>query len=130
LGFFANHDGTLSRMSDQSASVLQFLKGQEVCQIAFGMYDLQFNWGDGGLSCTGRVIYTPSNGAEVVWTEGHPFDAVPVLRLLKQTIDAFDGSSESELKLQFSNGDRLTVARDDGPEGFTIHQVGQPLIVG
>jgi len=22
------------------------------------------------------------------------------------------------------------VARDDGPEGFTIHQVGQPLIVG
>ena len=75
----ANRDGTLSRMNDQSASALQFLKGQEVCQIAFGMYDLQFNWGDGGLSCTGRVIYTPSNGAEVVWTEGHPFDAVPVL---------------------------------------------------
>jgi hypothetical protein len=117
-------------MSDQSASVLHFLKGQEVCQIAFGMYDLQFNWGDGGLSCTGRVIYTPNNGAEVVWTEGHPFDAVPVLRLLKQTIEAFDGSSESELKLQFSNGDRLTVAGDDGPEGFTIHHVGQPLIVG
>lgn len=94
------------------------------------MYDLQFNWGDGGLSCTGRVIYEPWNGAEVAWTEGHPFDAVPVLRLLKQTIEAFDGSSESELKLRFSNGDRLTVVRDDGPEGFTIRQVGQPLMVG
>src|SRR5207244_11023672 len=69
----------LSRMNDQSASVLQFLKGQEICQIAFGMYDLQINWGNGGLSCTGRVIYTPSAGGEVVWTEGHPFDAVPVL---------------------------------------------------
>ncbi len=29
---------------------LQFLEGQEI-QIAFGMYDLQINWGDGGLSC-------------------------------------------------------------------------------
>jgi hypothetical protein len=117
-------------MNEPNASVLQFLKGQEVCQIAFGMYDLQINWGDGGISCTGRVVYTPSAGNEVVWTEGHPFDGVPVLRLLKQTIEGFDGSSEGELKLQFSNGDRLTVARDDGPEGFTIHQVGQPLIVG
>jgi|SRR5215469_1518497 len=116
-------------MSDQSASVLQFLKGQEISQIAFGMYDLQMNWGDGGLLCTGRVIYTPSTGGEVVWTEGHPFDAVPVLRLLQQTIEAFD-RSEGELRLRFSNGDRLTVAREDGPEGFTIHQVGQPLIVG
>ena len=103
---------------------------REFVQIAFGMYDLQFNWGDGGLSCTGRVVYTPSTGGEVVWTEGHPFDAVPVLRLLQQRIESFDGSSEGELRLRFSNGDRLTVARDDGPEGFTIHQVGQPLIVG
>ena len=109
---------------------MRFLKGQEICQIAFGVYDLQINWGDGGLSCTGRVTYTPSNGVEIVWTEGHPFDAVPVLRLLQQTIEAFDGSSETELRLRFSNGDRLTVARNDGPEGFTIHQVGQPLIVG
>jgi len=127
---YASGDGTLSRMNNPSASGLRFLKGQEICQIAFGMYDLQINWGSGGLSCTGRVIYTPSAGGKVVWTEGHPFDAVPVLRLLQQTIEACDGSSEGELKLRFSNGDHLTVTRDDGPEGFTIHQVGQPLIVG
>ena len=108
---------------------MQFLKGQEICQIAFGMYDLQINWGNGGLSCTGRVIYAPSTGGEVVWTEGHPFEAVPVLRLLQQTIEAFD-SSEEKLRLQFSNGDRLTVEHDHGPEAFTIHQSGQPLIVG
>jgi hypothetical protein len=117
-------------MNHQSASHLQFVKGQEICQIAFGMYDLQFNWGNGGLSCTGRVTYAPSEGSEIVWTEGHPFDAVPVLRLLQQTIEACDGSSEGEVRLRFSNGDRLTVARDDGPEGFTIHQIGQRLIVG
>ena len=61
---------------------------------------------------------------------GHPFDAVAVLRLLQQTIEACDGSPEGELRVRFSNGDRLTVARDGGPEGFTIHQIGQPLIVG
>jgi hypothetical protein len=74
--------------------------------------------------------YTPSEGSEIVWTEGRPFDAVPVLRLLQQTIEACDASSEEEARLRFSNGDRLSVARDDGPEGFTIHQVGQPRIVG
>jgi len=56
----------------QSLALLQFLKGQEPCQIAFGMYDLQINWGDGGLSCIGRVIYAPSAGGEVVWNEGYP----------------------------------------------------------
>lgn len=27
-------------MGDESGSFLEFLKGQEICQIAFGMYDL------------------------------------------------------------------------------------------
>jgi Family of unknown function (DUF6188) len=117
-------------MSDPNPAFLQFLKGQEICQIAFGMYDLQINWGNGGLSCTGRVLYEPSEGAEVVWTEGHPFDAVPVLRLLMQTVEAFDSPSEGTLALKFSNGDRLTVTRENGLEASTIHHTGMPIIVG
>lgn len=117
-------------MNDPSAPSVQFLKGQEICLIAFGMYDLQINWGNGGLRCTGRVVFEPSTGEKVVWTEGHPFDAVPLLRLLKHTIESFDDSSEGVLRLQFSNGDRLTVSHDDGPEAFTIHHAGHPLVVG
>jgi|ERR1700719_2090010 len=117
-------------MSDPNASLLQFLNWQEICQIAFGMYDLQINWGNGGLSCSGRVLCEPSEGAGVVWTEGHPFDAVPVLRLLKQTVEAFDSPSEGTLALKFSNGDRLIVTRKNGPEAFTIHHTGMPIIVG
>ena len=109
---------------------MQFLEGQEICQIAFGMYDLQINWGNGGLSCTGRVVFEPSAGEKVFWTEGHPFDAVPLLRLLKHTIEGFDNSSAGVLRLQFSNGDRLTVSHDNGPEAFTIHHSGHPIIVG
>jgi hypothetical protein len=117
-------------MNSRNASILQFLKGQEICQVAFGIYDVQLNWGNGGLSCTGRLTYFPSAGAGTVWTEGHPFDAVPTLRLLQQTIEAIDDSVEGELHLQFSNGDRLTVARNNGPEGFTINHPGQGIIVG
>ena len=116
-------------MRDEAASFLN-LKGQEICQVAFGMYDLQINWGNGGLSCTGRVTFEPSEGAEVVWTEGHRFDAVPALRLLKQTVEACESPSEGVLILQFSNGDRMTVAPDGGPEAFTIHHPGMPIIVG
>lgn len=117
-------------MTEKSASFLQFLNGQEICQISFGMYDLAFSWGNGGISCRGRVLYEPSEGAGTVWTEGHPFDAVPVLRLLKQTIKAFDSPSDGALTLHFSNGDRLTLTREDGPEAFIIHQPGVPIIVG
>jgi hypothetical protein len=64
-------------MNGQSA-VLQFLKGQEICQIAFGMYDLQFNWGNGGLSCTGRVILRTEHRSRGRLDRGFtPFDAVP-----------------------------------------------------
>jgi len=33
------------------------------------------------------------------------------------------------LRLQFSNGDRLTIASENGYEALTIHHVGQPIIV-
>jgi hypothetical protein len=117
-------------MTANTDSTRQFLRGQEICQIAFGMYDLQINWGNGGLSCTGRVFYEPSEGANAVWTEDHLVDAVPMLRLLKQTIEAFNSPSEGVLILQFSNGDQLTVEHENGPEGFTIHHSGMPIIVG
>ena len=126
----ASDDGTLSRMTDQRASVLQFLKGQEICQIAFGIYDLQINWGNGGLTCTGRLRYEPADGTAAIWTEGHPWDAVPLLRLLKQTISAFDRPSEGELALLFSNGDRLAITPEDGFESFTINHKDKPIIVG
>jgi hypothetical protein len=60
----------------------------------------------------------------------HPFDAVPVLRLLKQTITAFESSSDGVLVLLFSNGDRLTITHENGPEAYTIRQSGKPIIVG
>jgi len=80
-------------MSEEDAlvpSILQSIKREEICQVAFGRYDLQLNWGDGGFSCTGQLEYKSSNGEITMWTEGNPFDAVPLLRLLKQTIETIE----------------------------------------
>jgi hypothetical protein len=117
-------------MSNADSSFLGFLRGQEICQIAFGMYDVQINWGSGGLTCMGMVVYEPVEGSAAVWTEGHPFDGVPLLRLLRQTISEFDSPSDGVLALQFSKGDCLTITPENGFESFTIHQEGKPLIVG
>jgi hypothetical protein len=46
---------------------LSFLLGKEVCQVAIGSYDVQFNWGRGGLSVWGKFIYKPSASSEIVW---------------------------------------------------------------
>ena len=117
-------------MNSPRNSVLDFLKGRETCQIAFGLYDLPINWGNGGISCTGRVLYKPFEGAEMIWSEGHPFDVVPLLRLLQQTIVGFQNPAEGTLILTFSNGDQLTVSREDGLEAFTIRHPGVPIVVG
>ena len=97
--------------------------------MAFGIYDVQLNWGDAGLSCTGRLDYRPSEGPGAVWSEGQPFSAVPMLRLLKQAIKSFESPSDGILILQFSNGDRLTITPEDGFEAFTVQQFGKPIIL-
>jgi len=50
-------------MNDPSASFLQFLKGQEICQIAFGMYDLQIIGATAGFRVPGECF---TNRAKVL----------------------------------------------------------------
>jgi len=90
---------TIPVMSHEASAFLEFMKGQEACQVAFGMFDLQLNWANGGLSCTGRLLYEPSEGDKSIWTEGNPYDAAPLLRLLKQTIEGFEGPPNPKDKI-------------------------------
>ena len=39
-----------------------FLIGKEICQVAIGPYDVQFNWENGGLSVWGKFIYKLPGG--------------------------------------------------------------------
>jgi hypothetical protein len=60
-----------------------WLVGKEICQIAIGPYDLQINWGSGGLSVCYRLLYTPgaagmqSIGWATIRRRGHRQPAPP-----------------------------------------------------
>jgi len=109
---------------------LAFLIGKEICQICIGSYDVQFHWGDGGISVCHKFIYTPAeSSSEIVWTEGDPKAATSTVRLLKSSITSFAISERQTLLLLFSNGDQLEIFEDEKYESFSIQDGKNPIII-
>jgi hypothetical protein len=109
---------------------LAFLIDKEICQICIGLYDVQFSWGNGGISVSHKFIYTPAgSAAEVTWTQGNPEDATSVVRLLKSSITSLNISEQQTLRLQFSNGDQLEIFEDERYESFSIQDGKNPTII-
>jgi hypothetical protein len=102
---------------------LSFLIGKEICPIAIGSYDLQFNWGNGGISVWNRLFYKPAgNAEELIWV-GDRQDieiATRTVRLLKTSITDVSWEADGTLKLTFSNGDRLEVFDNDRCEAYSF----------
>jgi hypothetical protein len=114
-------------LSKTSADNLAFLVGKEICQIAIGSFDVQFNWGTGGIAVESRFVYLTDGMAPVVWTAGNPETAAKTVRLLKATITGIE--CDGSLRLKFSNGDHLEVFEDERYESFSIRNGKNPLIV-
>jgi hypothetical protein len=106
---------------------LAFLVGKEICQVAIGSFDVQFNWGNGGISVESRFTYAPNGMTPIVWNGEAPEAATKIVRLLNVTITGIE-SGES-LKLTFSNGDQLEIFEDERYESFSIRDGKNPLIV-
>src|SRR5882762_11256228 len=103
-------------------SDLLFLLGKEICQVAIGSYDVQFNWGNGGISVWNKFCYKPAGHAESVWDGEHPESATHTVRLLKASIADVKCDEKGILRLSFSNGDQLEIFEGDGRyESFSIH---------
>ena len=110
---------------------LLFMKGKEICQVAIGAYDVQFNWGDGGISVKGKFCYRPGNGeAAVTWSGSQPEVATRTVRLLKQTVERVAGQEDGTPTLTFSNGDVLEIY-DPNPqyEAYSIRNGKNPVII-
>ena len=106
------------------------LLGKEICQVAIGSYDVQFNWGNGGTA-THEFKYTPSDsGKELVWRAelGDPDVAARTVRVLKATIVEVS-VTPSALVITFSNGDKLDFIDSEQYESLTISNGEDPLIV-
>ncbi len=106
----------LSKNADWS-----FLIGMEICQVAIGSYDVQFNWGNGGISIWSKFLYKPAGAdEEISWAGRHPESATRTVRLLKTSIVDAKGSAQGTLQLRFSNGDQLEIFEDERYESFSI----------
>ena len=115
----------------KNASVnLSFLIGKEICQIGIGSYDVQFNWGNGGISVWSKFLYRPAGTADdIVWTGADPESATRVVRLLKAAITSVETSEQGSLRLMFSNGDQLEIFEDERYESFSIQDGKSPTII-
>jgi uncharacterized protein DUF6188 len=114
----------LSKDSD-----LLFLLGKDICQVAIGSYDVQFNWGSGGISVGSKFRYKTAGHAESVWDGEHPESATHTVRLLKASIADVKCDEQGILRLGFSNGDQLEIFEDERYESFSIHDGKSPIIV-
>jgi hypothetical protein len=117
-------------LKKESGANLAFLIGKEICLIGIGSYDVQFNWGNGGISVWWKFIYKPLRPAgEIVWNGNDPEIATPVVRLLKSSITSVDISNQRSLLLQFSNGDQLEIFEDERYESFSVQDGESPIII-
>ena len=115
----------LSKDSD-----LSFLLGKEICQVAIGSYDVQFNWGNGGISVWWKFCYKAAGSEdEIVWSADNPEFATRTIRLLKAAITEAKCSEEGTLLLRFSNGDQLEIFEDERYESFSIQNGKSPTII-
>ena len=106
---------------------LAFLVGKEICQVAIGSFDVQFDWGNGGISVESRFTYTPNGTTPIVWIAGDTEAATKTVKLLKAVISSIE--CNQSLILTFSNGDRLEIFEDERYESFSIQDGKNPLII-
>lgn len=109
----------------------EFLIGKEICQVSIGSFDVQFNWGNGGISATNEFRFKRSGAVEEIHWRGDAEDvdiAARMVRLLKATIVEVN-STRDVLSLKFSNGDKLDLIDSERFESLMISNGDDPLIV-
>jgi hypothetical protein len=121
----------LSKDAEQN---LAFLVGKEICQIAIGSYDVQFHWGDGGISVWHKFLYKRAGYADqVVWVGDDPLAgpeaAALTIRLLKSSITNVKCSPHGTLQLEFSNGDEIEIFEDPQYESMSVQDGKRPAII-
>jgi len=120
--------------SNDAEDRLAWLVGKEIGQIAIGPYDVQINWGSGGISVWHRFLLTPAGGRDVIeWLGDDPVAgpqaACNAVRLLRVSIAAVRCTEKASLELTFSHGDKLEVFEDDRYESFSIRDGKTPEIL-
>lgn len=114
-------------LSKATAENFAFLVGKEICQVAIGSFDVQFNWGNGGISVWSRFTYVPNGMSPIMWNGENPEAAAQAVRLLGTVISSVE--CDQTLTLTFSNGDQLEIFEDEQYESFSVQNGKNPTII-
>ena len=111
---------------------LSFLNGRELIQVAIGLCHISFRFDeDVAISVEGGFNYFDGQ-AEWIWKlePGSPQIASRTVALLGATIESFVGHEDGTLRLDFSNGHRLTVLDNSKEyESYDITRPGHTIVV-
>lgn len=111
---------------------LSFLQGREVIQVAIGQFQVQFGFDeDVIISVKGGFEYLDGT-TELSWKPELAYSQVAArtVALLGATINSFEAHGDGTLKLNFSNGHRLTIPDSSKPyESYSITRPGFNIYV-
>jgi hypothetical protein len=109
---------------------LSFLKGNEIIQIAIGIYQVIFVF-DNSIKLSVESEFTVrAHEGDSRWQSGRPSAAAPALRLLGASVKSVEGQADGTLELVFSEGMSLKVFDNTKEyESYTITRAGQTIVV-
>jgi hypothetical protein len=108
---------------------LDFLRARRLEMICFAGYALYLHFGD-GIVVTIEGEFEHQIGGERPQRCSFPLENSKLMRLLDKNVEALHVLGDASLRLNFSNGDRLTIRGKNGPyESYHIKHAGAEITV-
>jgi len=105
---------------------LSFLRGRELQQVAVGLYQVQFHFDEDLAICIEGEFRYSDGDREVLWRQepNSSSAAASTVALLGAAIRGFTASQDGTLRLEFSNGHRLTIF--DSSKDYESYSITRP----
>jgi hypothetical protein len=108
---------------------LSFMVGQELTQVAIGLYQVQFHFNQETIVSIEDCFTYERADNKHLWKSGELEGAGLVVQLVGSVVTAVL-AHESELEMHFSSGSKLTIGAEASAfESFTIKHRGGLIVV-
>ena len=118
---------TWRAMYGRISTSLEFLVGDEITQVAYGWYDVQFHFADGANVSVWSEVHHTVGGATDVWKAGSLPDSAGLLSVLGNAsgrppnpVVRVVPEESGDLVIEFARGDELRLREDPDHEAYSI----------
>jgi hypothetical protein len=110
---------------------LDFLCKKELQMLCFAEYSVYLHFGEGIIiTIEGSFEHALAKRGKRPEEYSFPIEASKLMRLVAQRVEHLDARSDGTLRLEFSNGDTLTIRGANGPyEAYQIQHAGGRIVV-